>query len=149
MEQNQEKPLELEDKFKTAAELGISEEQRCGLIKTLAHIEAGKTSHINYYNNPELLTTAPQGGTYRFNMMVWKTYFPCGTVCCLGGTAEMLGNVGYPKDKLPRELRHLFGLNNLEYKTMNEVTERQAGVALRGYLTTGKTDWATARKSPR
>ena len=145
--ENEQEVLELEGKFKTAAELGLSEDQRCGLIKALAYIEAGKITHINYEDTRN--ESDKTDSAHRFNMGIWYDHYPCGTVCCIGGTAEMLGSVGYPKTKIPFELRSLFGLVDDEFVFMHDITERQAGVALRGYLTTGKTDWATARKSPR
>lgn len=141
---NQEKPLELEGKFKTATELGLSEAKRCGLLKTLAFIEAGKTLHAKNLDGERV-----DGFPIRFNMRVWHQNRNCGTVACLGGTAEILSNESYSRAQLPAELQKLFGIHGTEFKHMGGVTERQAAVALRGYLETGKTDWDAARKTPR
>ena len=136
------------DKIKSAAELGLSEEQRCGLIKTLAYIESGKLMHVSYDDlmTGDLGSVAP---LMPFNMKIWHSRHSCGTVCCLGGTAQVLGGTQYPGSKIPYQLRALFGIVDHEYDLMGDITERQAGVALRHYLETGTTDWAAARKSPR
>ena len=139
--------LELEGKFKTADELGLGEEQRCGLVKTLAYIEAGKLMHVSWgHLMAGLSSVAP---LMPFNMRTWFSRHSCGTVCCIGGTAQMLGGARYPERATPYQLRVLFGLIDHEYDSMDDITERQAGVALRGYLETGTTDWDAARKSPR
>ncbi len=142
---NEQEVLELEGKFKTAAELGLSEAQRCGLVKTLAFMEAGKLMHVNR-SHRDVASISP---LMPFNMTMWRRSYKCGTVCCIGGTAEFLGRVSYGQNLIPYQLRMLFGLVDHAFESMNDVTERQAGVALRHYLETGITDWDTARKSPR
>lgn len=138
--------LETHGVFKTAKELYLSEEQRCGLIKALAYIESGKTLHVRINPNKQAVISmkVPTG----FNMSCWRRQESCGTIACLGGIAEILGGAHY-RFHLPPELKALFGLRAREYVDMTDITEKQAAVALRGYLETGKTDWDKARKSPR
>ena len=144
--ENEQEVLELEGKFKTAAELGLSEAQRCGLVKALAFMEAGKLSHApKSYKN--LTEDAPFTG--HFNMGNWRVMSECGTICCIGGTAELLGNCNLRTGGGTMELTRLF------YPPPNGVgaegwgaTPRQAAVALRGYLETGHTNWQCAMKSP-
>lgn len=146
--------LELEGKFLDAQTLGLSEEQRCGLVKTLAWLEAGKLDHEN------------EAKIERFDMGHWRLptykrtegiYTECGTVCCIGGPAEVL--MGMPKFGMsggaPQELNALFypgqhrdGRDRPMHPGWKASTA-QAAVALRGYLETGKTDWNAAMKTPR
>ena len=131
--------LELEGKFKTAAELGLECNQYCGLIKTLAHMEAGRLHHA-----PKEFTTR-RGHTFsgHFNMGSWRAGTECGTVACIGGTAELLGNcqlTGCPRGPI----RELFFPDENFCNIGYQATPRQAAVALRGYLETGKTDWRRA-----
>jgi hypothetical protein len=137
--------LELEGKFKTADELGLSEKQYCGLVQTLAWLEAGKLDHENEK-------------TRGFDMEMWGG--KCGSVCCIGGTAEVLG--GLDRASLNQrafngsELGALFypggkmlgGAYNERHPGWRASTA-QAAVALRGYLETGRTDWDAAMKTPR
>lgn len=135
--------LETHGKFLSAEELNLSEERRCALIKTLAFIESGKTTHVG------LIGRAIPGKGTRFNMAVWRKKHPCGTVACLGGTAEMLSGVDFGGGQTA-QLRKLFGFTGSlgrglpDYSFMAAVTEKQAAVTLRGYLETGKVDWSHA-----
>jgi hypothetical protein len=146
--------LELEGKFLDAQTLGLTEDQRCGLVKTLAWLEAGKLDHEN------------EAKIEKFDMGHWRLptytrtaagFTECGTVCCIGGTAEVL--MGMPKFKMswgaPQELNSLFypgqtgdGRDNPKHSGWQASTA-QAAVALRGYLETGKTNWDAAMKTPR
>lgn len=144
--------LELEGKFLDANTLGLTEEQRCGLVKTLAWLEAGKLDREN------------EAKIERFDMGHWRQptytrtaagYTECGTVCCIGGTAEVL--MGMPKRQMSygatQQLQALFypGLGTSRESSHPGwiASTSQAAVALRGYLETGKTDWDAAMKTPR
>lgn len=136
--------LTLEGKFLTAKELSLIEPQRCGLIKTLAWLEAGKLDHENEK-------------TAGFSMKRWGG--SCGSVCCIGGTAEVLGETKYPQAHRWWETRHqnpdslidLFFPNRQSGGETGGWTAStsQAAVALRGYLETGTTNWDHAMSTPR
>lgn len=78
--------------FQSAADLGISEAQKEALIKTLVLLETGK---LIYVNPTEGLM--PRGGDFtgHFNMEWWNNKHECGTICCIGGTAEIIGDVKF------------------------------------------------------
>lgn len=69
----------------------------------------------------------------------WCAEDDCGTVACIGGTAEMVGDVSFSKYTL--ELMKLFFPNRWLLLTMSTITVEQAAQALRNYLTTGTPDW--------
>lgn len=139
----------LAQNFMTADALGLTVEQHTALIKTLALMDSGKLTHV----------LAEDGGSWGtefsggFNMDVWATYSDCGTVACIGGTAELISGrpvhelFGLNHWKLPTQLRELFypGLvcNNEDFD-YKKITVAQAAVALRSYLTTGAADWESA-----
>lgn len=133
--------LTLEGKFKTATQLWLTDKQYCGLIQTLAHLEAGTLDHENDI-------------TLGFDMGVWGGR--CGTVCCIGGTAEALvgrgvfsrsaAQISRAQPELPPELRRLFYPHS-ESRGWSATTA-QAAVALRHYLETGKTNWSAAMATP-
>lgn len=134
----------LAQNFKTAAELGITEAQKAALIKTLALLDGGKLKH-----HPDLPTGWSPGETFsgHFNMNWWSVPSECGTVCCIGGTAEMIGNVRFDPDERPRALSRLFFPNRDLTKKLapyDSITPSQAAIALRSYLTTGDARWDLA-----
>ena len=137
--ENEQEVLELEGKFKAAEELGLEYNQYCGLIKTLAYMEAGRLKHVPK-ERFDFSETAPFTG--HFNMGNWRVQAHCGTICCIGGTAEVLGDCTLRGFDEKHELTKLF------YPAGclggYEASPRQAAVALRGYLETGKTDWRRA-----
>lgn len=132
--------LTLEGKFLDARTLGLSEQHRCALLKTLALLESGVLDHENDY-------------TAGFDMSVWGGR--CGTVCCLGGTAEAVsrvrfmdivaGTVHVPHNT-KRQMRALFYPPGWDAR--GRFTTQQGAKALRGYLETGDAaeSWRKARK---
>ncbi len=133
--------------FKTDNELGISFEQWEALIKTLYYLENNKLKHHKFIKNEHggmesgLVShhnLYPPTIPKRFNMAFWNSgEQECGTVCCIGGTAEALSGVNF--SVVPDQLENLFYpymLNN-----WHRITPKQAAKALRHYLTTGETDW--------
>lgn len=75
----------------------------------------------------------------------------CGTIACIGGTAELVGNL--PKSDFHHAAKDNSELYNLfcpdDVMIWDEITVEEAAMALRSYLTTGKADWsaATTRES--
>jgi hypothetical protein len=128
--------------FKTATELGLTEPQYCGLVKTLVALEEGKLDHENE-NKPWLDRDLPKS----FHMAHWGG--SCGTVCCIGGTAEALmrDNLFNQGNAIPDELYNLFFPGHT--KEAYRASTKQAAVALRHYLTTGKENWKMAMETPR
>lgn len=131
----------LAQNFKTPAELGLTEAQHRALVLTLNALERGELTHVivekNQYGG---FVTNPKF-TGHFNMRRWNYESDCGTVCCIGGTAEILGGLAqYELDQLSnRNLQ----LSRLFYPNGNwDATPAKAAKTLRGYLTTGVTDWS-------
>ena len=130
--------------MKTPKELGITEPQRAALVNTLELMETGKLRHISAKN----VIVAPGyiafGGL--FNMTYWIGYdnYNCGTVACIGGTAELVGGVEF-FDSATDNLNLLF-YPSLRVGSVhpNEITVEQAARALRSYLETGRAEWAKA-----
>ncbi len=130
------------DNFQSAEQLGIKPHQHNALIATLKLMEEGKITHVNIIAASGKIY--PTDG-YLFNMAIWRTEYSCGTVACIGGTAEILGGVGLQKDcRGNRELYRLFYGAGTAYDT----TDAQAARALRGYLETGVTKWQKALANP-
>lgn len=139
--------IELKDAtdFLGAEKLGLTQDQYCGLVKTLALLEAGVLDRSNDF-------------THGFDMEHWGG--ECGTVCCLGGTAEVLGackmgnyefTTAPGRERRP-ELTKLFypgGLTNREgfchravpHHPGWEASTKEAAQVLRYYLKTGLADW--------
>lgn len=134
----------LAQNFKTAAELEITEPQREALIQTLAYFEQGKLQHV-YDGNYD--TEEGFEFTGHFNMNYWRNQAPCGTIACIGGTAELIGNVRFEVYDRPGALDQLFFPDyGVRYE---EVTTEQAAQAIRSYLTTGEPRWKDIKDLPR
>lgn len=142
------------DKFKSPKSLELTQEQFDALVTTLRLIEEGHLIHRlisiadDNADHVSLMRTIPKiKKKNNFNMAVWRSKYKCGTVACLGGTAEMVA--GRPIfqtgmfGKRPEQVEELF------YGDPDEdVTETQAARCLRGFLETGEADWVKARKKP-
>lgn len=115
-------------KFLSADNLGISEAHRCALLKTLALLEAGVLDDENEH-------------TAGFSMGVWGD---CGTVCCIGGTAEAISGLDFRSLSFQPQLAALFCPPGW---SSGRDTTKQAAIALRGYLETGnaRASWIKAR----
>jgi hypothetical protein len=132
--------------FMSAAALGISPEVHEALVKTLGLFESGKMRHVSRETLIRKATRpADRVFTGEFNMSDWAMPHTCGTVCCIGGTAELIGGLG------------LGGLDDDETDMLNELFyPREAGIpyskitpehatrALASYLTTGNPNWRSA-----
>ena len=140
----------LAQNFKTASYLEITEKQKEALIKTLVLFETNKLTHkserrstIDWQEDLDPVFTG------NFNMRFWGVEIPeCGTVACIGGTAEIIGDVSFCDWLSNDGLRQLFCPGGDEdepmtvlHKRLNNITVQQAAIALRNYLTTGEPNW--------
>ncbi len=124
--------------FKTAVDLGITEKQKGALLTTLVMMETGRLFHVP---RTEVRPSFDNGLNQYFNMAISYGIADCGTVGCIRGTAERVGDVEFGIFGLPS------GLNNLFYSGValsSDPTVEQAATALRSYLTTGKAHWKRA-----
>lgn len=137
----------LAQNFKTAADLKITDRQKDALIKTLVLLETGKLVQWPTKNFPYKKSLSDDFFGY-FNMNEWSCKYQCGTVACIGGTAERVGNL------VNHELRRASAYNNPLHQLFypptltyfDIITLDQAAVALRSYLTTGHACWEDASK---
>lgn len=113
----------LAQNFKTAADLGISEEQHQSLIQTLGRMERMEI--------PE----------HQFSMRVVGEP-DCGTPGCILGWARGTRQNPVWATRFPRRLERLFLPHHCP-AAWGASTE-QAAIALRSYLTTGVVNWADA-----
>lgn len=133
----------LAQNFKTPADLGLNDAEFDALVKVLGMLERGEVQHATSYGE----ATIPNG----FCMNIWGDEdaddpHRCGTVACIGGWAERVGNgVNFQAKALSPELESLFypgdGDDQVEVDSWDDITTAQAAMALRNYLTTGKSNW--------
>ncbi|MBR0868901.1 hypothetical protein JQ633_00915 [Bradyrhizobium tropiciagri] len=141
----------LAQNFKSADELKISEAQKDALIKTLVLLETGKLIHASpddedfFINNSWEEAGLKPRFDGRFNLGTWAATANCGTVACIGGTAEAISGVRFHgwMDRLDG-LRDLFTPQCLSFREWSKVTPTEAATALRSYLTTGDARWDLA-----
>lgn len=139
----------LAQSFKTAKQLNIPEAAVEALKKTLVLLETEKLEYISEdifpsRRGPKTVLLKDKSW---FNMGVWTTYRECGTVACIGGTAQAIS--GFRFDDLVeeggrvhkcRQLYNLFYPNDGAY-IYDKITAANAAQALRNYLTIGKPMW--------
>jgi hypothetical protein len=132
--------------FKSAADLEITEQQKDALAKTLVLLETAKLEHIPDRNDLDVDFDAEAEFSGKFNMNSWShTYKKCGTVCCIGGTAELIGGVDFEDaTKHGTPLYNLFYPDAGDDLDWDRITIAQAAAALRSYLTTGDARWDLA-----
>ena len=124
----------LAQNFRSADDLEITGRQHDALRKTLVLLETGKLTHVAPGH-----ARADRGCfTGHFNMREWNSTGESGTICCIGGTAELIGNVKFDPERLPEGLDELFFPNMAR---VEEITTSQAASALRSYLTSGAPGW--------
>lgn len=140
-------------KFKTAEELGLSEKHYCALVKTIDALANNKIRHISISKIDQYSDAAVGKEPGRFNMNHWQSGFRgCDTVCCIGGTAELIGgleiySIGTLASDLEAEGKN--GLHNLFYPPHKEIDEedwdkikpKHAVRAISNYLTYGDPRW--------
>lgn len=134
----------LAQNFKSAADLEITEAQKAALIKTLVLLETGRLTHAPYDGRLSDTYREPGAFTGHFNMGRWRAQQDCGTVCCIAGTAELIGRVQF-STHTGDALGDLFWAHGrgIDYK-ITDITPSQAATALRSYLTTGDARWDLA-----
>jgi hypothetical protein len=75
-----------------------------------------------------------------FNMDMWASRAHCGTIMCIGGTAEFLMKEEFGDE--PEQLYRLFHPDtDIPWP---DITPNQAAIALRNYLTHGEPRWDEA-----
>lgn len=136
--------------FKSAKELGLTQKEWEALITTLTLLDNDAIVHVP---SPKFDEVGPQPKNSEikkpvFNMRSWRSQASCGTVMCIGGSAEFFGKLN--RDQLMEKAERLEdngkpGLQNLFYPTRiagnwNHLTTKQAATALRHYLKTGAED---------
>lgn len=131
----------LAQSFKAAADLGITEPQKEALMKTLVLLETGKLAHVPASSESDSWPTF----SGHFNMCNWSGRYDCGTIGCIGGTAEMIGGVSFGPvyGFINSALKNLF-LPPMNMATWHSITPAQAATALRSYLTYGDAKWQEA-----
>lgn len=135
----------LAQSFMSAADLGLFEVERDALIKTLHAMDRGELKHDP---NPDILDIEGTIFTGTFNMFWWNKQSICGTVCCIGGTANLLGHLGIDHG-WPEGMDCLFRPFDGEHSYLIGITVPQAANALRNYLVTGNPQWAEVLKAER
>lgn len=131
----------LAQNFKSAADLDITEAQKDALIKTLVLLETGK---LEFTKSPgfSFLVDIDAKFTGHFNMAHWRRKTDCGTIGCIGGTAELVGDVTFDDYHENEGLLSLF--NPRDVSSWRNLTTEAAARALRSYLTTGDARWDLA-----
>ncbi len=141
----------LAQNFKTAADLGISDAQFEGLIKTMGVLERGELTHVpivkDWYRVH--VNSDPAKFDALFNMDNVYSVADCGSAACIAGTCDLLfktdfaplGNLNFD---LPESLIDLFCPPSIDDTKWTKITTDQAAHALRNYLTTGDSDWSAA-----
>lgn len=139
----------LAQNFKTPADLNIPDLWFESLVKVLGMLERGELVHTPTAEMEVVFAERVTPVAGLFNMNRWSVSFECGTVCCLGGTAEAVGGFRF-STKLPRALDYLFHPGRTSRKILHRaggydsITTDQSAMALRSYLTTGEPRWAEA-----
>ena len=141
----------LAQNFKDATELKLTEQQKDALVKTLVLLETGKVSHVQIPSDARYNDSTPKFEG-KFNMNRWGIYSieACGTICCIGGTAELVG--GLRQLDLQRACDGNPALEDLFYPSCerfkyDKITPSKAATALRSYLTNGDARWDLALAS--
>lgn len=132
----------LAQNFKTAAELGISENEVRALTKVLGMLEREQLHHV-----PE------KSRGHGFNMAISERYTECGTVGCIMGHARAVGGTNlfirmasfpfFIFNEKKKNLAKLFYPTGCG-KRWREISTAEAAIALRNYLTIGEARWSEA-----
>ena len=135
----------LTQNFKSAADLGLTDQEHSALITTLGMMERGEIKFFDVSKCEDIGHGTEFTGL--FNLGEWAEKYTCGTVACIGGTAELVGKL--PRNSINDKCDILSDLDDLCYPAFtgaiyNSTTVEQAAKALRSYLTTGKANWAEA-----
>lgn len=132
----------LAQSFKSAADLDITEPQRSALMKTLMLLETGKLQYRQVSEESD--DSDEPTFCENFNMRFWRVKHPCGTIACIGGTAELIGDVTFGDRMRKPGLAQLFWPWPMNNEQIAAITPAQAATALRSYLTIGDARWDLA-----
>lgn len=133
----------LAQNFKTPADLRITDAEFEALSKTLGMLERGELTHATPENYE--VWSATEFPKF-FNMGMYRNLADCGSVCCIAGTAEIVGN--FPIEHFfwasrdNEQLKETFGYAMIG--ALRPITVQQAAIALRNYLTHGEPRWHEA-----
>jgi hypothetical protein len=134
----------LAQSFKAPAELGLDDKQFDALRKTLVLLETGKIEYVPMGVRRYIYIAEPTFDGL-FNMSTWNAGTECGSICCIGGTAELVG--GLERNSL-FDASQRPGSENLDALLLApdgmSARPQHAARALRSYLTTGKPNWEAA-----
>lgn len=132
----------LQQNFQTPEALGLTAPQHRALVLTLNALEREELRHVPI---DRVLRGNSTDYTGHFNMSAWNSTEECGTVGCIGGTAELLGSLTAHSliycAAANRTFRDLL-YPKIGEKLWSDITVDQAATALRSYLTTGIADWS-------
>ncbi len=130
----------LAQSFKTPEDLGLRDIEFNSLVTVLGMLEREELEFFDHDKRVfhELTKCVPTPKF--FSMAYWSALTSCGSVCCIGGTAEVIGRFKF-SDETPELFRLLYGPFGA---LSHEITPAQAAVALRNYLTYGEPRWGEA-----
>ena len=135
----------LAQNFMSAADLKLPGAEYQALITTLGMMERGEIRYVDV-DIHDLVDDEVGAFSGLFNLAQWAGNFSCGTVACIGGTAELVGNL--KPNQINNRCEYMKELDELCYPkgeiNYENVTVEQAAKALRSYLTTGKANWTEA-----
>jgi hypothetical protein len=125
--------------------LGVTEKQLIALVMVYDLLKTGSLVHIK---QSECKIKSQFKAMYRFNMSSWQQIVfqdkdgtdYCGSVVCIGGAAEAIGNVEFDEIDDSSGLGQLFYPCGLEV-SLDDITSEQAKIALYNFLTTGRPKW--------
>lgn len=135
----------LAQSFLAAEALGLVEPEHAALVTVLGMLERGELRHVAPAWPDDI--DEPEGFAGLFNMQFWFSNSECGTVACIGGTAELISgrNFRYAA-ALNKNLMELFypGYHEPEARIADydKITPTQAARAIRNFLTFGEPRWA-------
>lgn len=138
----------LAQNFMTAKSLKLTQKRYHALVLTLNLMETRNLIHT-----PLLSEDDDRHGpkswifTGHFNMSFWNMKHECGTICCIGGTAEIVGRI--PGSFLHTQDEDLEDLFFPAVDTdFDDITVEHGARALRNYLTFGKAKWKEVLNEP-
>lgn len=143
----------LAQNFQTAEALGVTDAELDALIKVLGMLEREELRHAIFDVRALFVpVTAPRSQVPwdgLFNMVSWNSCVAeCGTVCCIGGAAEIVGSLPRRSLSVRRDnnsaLERLFFSVTATPVEMAKITPAQAAIALRSFLSSGEPRWAEA-----
>lgn len=136
--------------FLPAEKLGLTEEERCALVKVLAGLQSGELEGHTDKTLQEIYKNKDDKKI--FYMGDWGHRYACGTVACIAGWAghfmgEPIGQSRLKTKAAGSSTPEGYALYRLFVPPVTgDITPEQASRALINYLTSGKPDWDKAMK---